>query len=424
MTLTQTITEELLNYLGEPGGIEQVLQKYSRSKGPLYSALASATVEMRQRISHLQQQIREAEAKSGPLKNEVANMERTRDELQERVLGLEDQLDDCERRLEEASGILSRVDRLARCGFGEEELNRLHELLALIAAESGSMPEESVAQFFETVARYETVVSLGLETKRSETRAAQAKSEADRWGAESQLNEAKSKARTSAIDLTEKLMAQGVKTEDLPQWQRILKTAGTSAESLASSLENYASLEALAKDLQQRSETLQEQVSKLETQTAALTKERDGVYSAVQALREKALKEVKAAGQQISREIKEVGARAQEYIEGIALAGASYGNLRDEAADLRELVGVAKNLRSGNPEDWQSTPRGTVQGLLVGITIWAQAEGRNVDVAPPAAILGRSPIYAYSRMRVCDALIWALSGIFTDEERQALSARP
>ena len=57
---------------------------------------------------------------------------------------------------------ITRAETLERQGFGETELGRLAELLADIAASQGLPPEEGVAQFFETVARYHMIHALGL----------------------------------------------------------------------------------------------------------------------------------------------------------------------------------------------------------------------------------------------------------------------
>ena len=189
------------------------------------------------------------------------------------------------------------------------------------------------------------------------------------------------------------------------------------------SLDRYGSVESLTKDREERSVELQTQVSKLEKQNTALTKERDGIHAALQALREESLKEVRAAGQQLGREIKKAGAQAHEYIEAIALSGAQYGNLRDEAAVLREYVDVARNLRSDNVEDWQRLPRNIVQELLMGILYWAQGEGRNVETPAPAAIHARLMMPSFARLNLCEVLIWALTGILSKEERKALTIR-
>jgi len=50
MTLKERITQELLESIGDPAGLEEVLKRNSRSKGPLYLGLAQATTEIYERL--------------------------------------------------------------------------------------------------------------------------------------------------------------------------------------------------------------------------------------------------------------------------------------------------------------------------------------------------------------------------------------
>lgn len=51
--LTETITSHLLEAAIEPDGLAAVLHRHSRSKGPLYHALAQATAELARRMADL-----------------------------------------------------------------------------------------------------------------------------------------------------------------------------------------------------------------------------------------------------------------------------------------------------------------------------------------------------------------------------------
>ena len=318
-------------------------------------------------------------------------------------------------------GLLDQAETLKKAGLGEEELRRLHQLLAQVAANQGLQPSEGVAQFFETVEQYEVVLSLEIEAKRSQAKADTAKAEADRWTSEAKLREAKSKARTSAIDTVEKLMGLGIRAPDLPHWERVLSNAGVTAEELSGSLEKYGSMEALTRRKDKQAKELGQLTAKLEIQVKALAEQRDNAQVAVQAVREKALNEVQLAGQQLAREMKEAGLLAQELIEGIALSGANYGSLKAEAAALGEYVEVARVLRSVESEDWQPLPRDLIQHLLLGVILWVQVEGRNPTLPPPGGIRNSAMVPTYCRLSLVDALIWAMSGVFTEEERQAMS---
>ena len=219
----------------------------SRSKGPFYGALADATFQLRRRFEAAGKQATAEEAKRDGLIEETKDLEEERQRLEEQVRNLGRRVQDGDARLNVVSGLLDHADGLTRQGFGEAELVRLHELLAQLSAKQGALPEDGVAQFFETVGRYEAVVSFDLETTRAEARAAAAKADADRWESEARNRESRTKARVGAIDLMETILAQGVRAQDLPHWEAILRTAGVTAEELSGSLEQYGSLEALAK---------------------------------------------------------------------------------------------------------------------------------------------------------------------------------
>jgi len=422
MTLKQTITKELLDSVDDPVRLEGVFRHHSHSKGPFYLGLAEATSALSLRMDTAREQAAAAVALRGSLDREVETLAEQRRLLEEQVQTLSQQVQDGETKTVELSGLLDRAMELTHWGFGEAELSRLRELLANIAATQGAPPEEGVAQFFQTVQRFEQVVSLDLEAKRAETRVATASAKAERWEAEAQRREARSKARTSAIDLTEKLLAKGVKAQDLPHWEKLLAKAGVTAEELSGALENYGSLEALTSQKDKQAKELRQQTAKLEIQVKALTEQRDNAQTAVQAVRERALKEVKLAGQQLAREMKEAGELAKELIEGTAISGINYANLRSEDAALMEYIQVARILRSTEPEQWQSLPRDMIQRLLLGAALWAHAEGRNPKLPPPGAVQARTMISSYTRISLADALIWAMSGVFTQEERQALGS--
>jgi len=60
-TLTNEITRELLDAVGNPAGLEAVFQQHSHSKGPFYHALAQATASLTEHFSTLAQKCKEAE---------------------------------------------------------------------------------------------------------------------------------------------------------------------------------------------------------------------------------------------------------------------------------------------------------------------------------------------------------------------------
>ena len=139
------------------------------------------------------------------------------------------------------------------------------------------------------------VVSLDLEATRAESRAAQAKAEAERWEADAEAKKVQSKARISVIDLVEDMLAQGIKGDDFISWATIIEKAGLSVEELAESLEEYSTIQALSADRQRQAEEIRTEIRGLEAQVLALAQEWDSAHSAIEAVRDKALKTVRAA---------------------------------------------------------------------------------------------------------------------------------
>ena len=252
MTLTAMIEDELLDAVREPGGLERVMQRHRGSKGPLYNALSSAMGVMGQRLEQAHLEKTETEARWQKLQECIAPLQERRDRLLEEVQELDRRHSEAEMRLTEMEGLQERTQELGKRGFGEEELDRLSDLLAQIAADQGAPPEEGVAQFFRIVGRFERIVGLDLEATRAESRATTDQVEAARWESEAKGAETRSKARVEAINLLEELLEQGVKGDDLSNWTRVLGQTGVTLEKLTESLSQYGSVEASTKACQER----------------------------------------------------------------------------------------------------------------------------------------------------------------------------
>ena len=159
MTLKQTITREVLESVEDPAGPRDVLNRYSRSKGPLYLALAEATNQLQRRVSAASLEMATVESRRDELQVRLEAVYQERQELEEKVQLLGHQVKQAEVKLNDVGGLLDRATDLNRLGFGEKQLARLQELLGNIAADHGVPIEEGVTQFFETMDRYERVVS-------------------------------------------------------------------------------------------------------------------------------------------------------------------------------------------------------------------------------------------------------------------------
>ena len=127
MALASTITEELLDTVGVPAELAAVLQRHTRSKGPLYAALAKATAQLRRWLEKLRQETSKLENRRKRTSDQVEGLEERRTELDGKIKTLAQQVEHAETRLSEVDGFLAQTGRLARLGFGEEELVRLSE---------------------------------------------------------------------------------------------------------------------------------------------------------------------------------------------------------------------------------------------------------------------------------------------------------
>ena len=168
---------------------------------------------------------------------------------------------------------------------------------------------------------------MDLEATRAESRAAQAKAEAERWEADAEAKKVQSKARISVIDLVEDMLAQGIKGNDFKSWATIIEKAGLSVEELAESLEEYSTIQALSADRQRQAEEIRTEIRGLEAQVLALAQERDATHQAIIAVNDKALKQVKAAEQQ-----------ARQHVDSLVRDATNYSYLKKEAEELGEWI--------------------------------------------------------------------------------------
>ena len=189
MTIKQTIVDELLECGDDPTALKEVFDRYSRSKGPLYSALSEATSRVRQQLGAAHKRYLHVEDQRDLLAEQVEALAERQETLEEQVSALDRKIFEGEIRLGEVYELLERGKGLEQSGFGEEELERLQGMLTQITKSPEIPPEEAVAQFFETVGRYGPLVSFDLEITQAETRAANARDEAEQWEADARQNE-------------------------------------------------------------------------------------------------------------------------------------------------------------------------------------------------------------------------------------------
>lgn len=216
MSLNEDIIQKLLYFWDDPTGLEEVFQHHRKSKGPFYLALAESTIQMRHRFDQSRAEVLKLEGNRQRLQKHVETVEEHCAILEDSLETLNQQVEQREAKLSDVRGLLARAEELARLGFGQPELSLLYDSLAQTAGSQGLPPDQGITQFFENLDPYRQIVGLDLEANRAQARCDQARADAQRWEAEARAKEAHSKARSSAIDLTEKLLDQGGRPETCP----------------------------------------------------------------------------------------------------------------------------------------------------------------------------------------------------------------
>lgn len=409
MTLTERIAQELLDAANQPDQLDAVVARYSRSKGPLYNALARATETLKGQLPALSQKIKVAEDNHHKRQKQVEALDQEVAALRQQNGALAKQLADTETKLARSRGTLDQVARLQKQGFGPGELSRLHAILSQIAASQGAKPEDGVSQFFETVSRYERIVSLDLEANAAGVRAKQAKADAKRWEAEAKNAETQSKARREAIQATERLLDGGVKPEDLLQWDAVLATYSLTVKDVGTDLARYGSLAKARREREEHLRRLQADVEKTTNELVPLQREQKRVIQAIDTIRVNAVQVVQSVAVEIVKNMATLQAQSEKY-----------GVLREKATKWAEGIKMAEALAGMEPEDLEKSPPATIRFLLAASMAWARSGSRNVEVEPPERVRQGTSLSSYHKLPLVKILAWARAGVPSGDDHRAI----
>ena len=420
MSIKEAITQELLDCADDPSGLEKVYERYGRSKGPFYLGLAAATTSLGSQLETLVQEKQAAQQKLEQMQAQVQTLEESRNALDQSTQALGNELDQKEARLPQVQRLIDAADTLQEQGFGEHELKRLFDILAVVATSQGERAVNGVEMFFDVVEQWGDIVSLELQAQRSQVRAEKAQAQAQRWEADAKRQEAKTKARATSIGIVEQLLNASIKADDLPAWQAILAKAGISPDELAASLEQFGSVERLTKVRQNRANELQRETRKLHSQVNALTQERESIQTAIQAVYSTGVKQVEQAGQAIIRSIQGAGEEARQLFGSVTDLLTLKAQLEEETSTMQGEIQAARAFRDNNPQFWQAVPTDVIRRLLQGIMVSTMGNQKDVDIKIPKSISKASSIPRFAQLRFSQILLWAFYGFATPEERKAL----
>jgi len=421
MSIKETITKELLDRIDDPAGLEEVLKRHSRSKGPLYLAIAEATTALGSGLETLVQNRQAIQKELDQLQAQVQSLEERQKVLGQTAQALEKDIGQKEARLSEVQGLIEAADTLQGQGFGEHELKRLFDFLGAVATSQGERAENGIKSFFDVVKQWEGVVSLELQTQRYQVREEKAKAQAERWEAEAKRQEAKTKARAVSIDIIEQILEAGVKATDIPVWQKIINNASVSPDMLAASLEQFGNAERLTKIRQKRVNELTQEEKKLAAGNRALTRENDSLHAAIEAVQVAGVNNIRQVGEEVVLCIRRSGKEARELFSSVTDLLTLKAQLEGETSTLQGEIQVARAIKNNDLQSWQLVPLEVIRILLVGILVWTKARENDIDVPIPESISRASSLSRYAHLSLFQILLWAFYGIMTPQERKALS---
>jgi hypothetical protein len=444
-TITKTITGKLLDGIHNPDGLQSVLQEYSHNKGPLYIALSEATSVMTQRLTITEQQYKEQETKLQELQQLLQETGQKLQSLDKQVTFQGSKLASLQIKVQESTTLLDKVKILTGLGFGLDELTKLQIILVDIKASEGNTPEKAVKHFFNKVNTYQKVAALDSQKQAAETAAKKSKANAEKWQAQAKAAEAKAKARQTSINLTEKLITQGIKENDLPQWEGILAKAGVPPEKLAEALTKFSSFEKLCQDRQEYAWKLETQIGNLTAQVKALSEERQQVTAAIADLKEKALDEIEdiskqtldivglqsqnaknsmeSIRQETVMELESVSKVVLQNMQALLEKSAEYSILERQAASLAEEIAMVRGFTSQDEKYWKQVSREVIRKLLGGMIVWCRVDStNNARLSPPTnSLSSKLMYYEWSAASLAEVLEWAMTVTYTEAERKMLT---
>jgi hypothetical protein len=458
MTMTQTeeIYENLMAAAGDPVATEKVFHEYGGSKGPFYIALAKATTIQQERFKDISQKCEDTDKSYQEKQQQIKNADQQLTGINQSIDGKTKEITLLDTKIGEKQILLDEVKMIAGLGFGTKQLVQLREMLSKMAASQGVKPAEAAAIFFNQIGNYHDLISLELEVKGAQVAAEKAKADKEFWQAAAKTAEAKSKARKTAIDFTDKFIAQGVRQNDLPHWDRIIKKAGVKPEKLANALEQHGSLEKFYQHRQEEVKTLVIKIIGLTNEVKTLAGERQQISDSIGILRKEALAELVKmsqktldnmdnlaikSGESISSQqqkaaeaietvrqstqtaVESISKKVLEEIQSLVSQAAQNAVYERQAGVLSQELIVARALKSQYPEYWKKVPFNSVREMLNGIVLWSRAGGdHNPALLKPSYPLS-SKISSYSyytnSASLNEVLEWAVANICSDNERIA-----
>jgi len=323
MSLTDEIYRELLDGLEKGLNWEQILAKYSTSKGPLYNAITRFFTEVKPKIVALNEEKRRVQSELDQAGLTLDSMDRKIKEAESNIASLEErgnvlneQVETLEAKLAEKSELAKHLLELERLGFNSERLKQLQEALKEIGMRLGFSGKEAVNKFFDALKHYETVLRAELQLKGLQTQIDTKKLEAENWQAKEEALRRKHDDLKEALEAVHALRTRGIKVSQIITWHKILSQFQT-VEQFYQSLTQYINMTKLLNARKEEVESYGLKLTKTQSQVETLGKEKAKIEGAIDTLKVAGVNELKAMTEEAAKQLKAVAASEIREIQAI-----------------------------------------------------------------------------------------------------------
>lgn len=387
-SLTEQIYLELMEGVEKQLDWDEVLAKYGKSKGPLYNAFSRALPQLRARCEELFAEISQGEEKRKELDKDVAQREERKKEL-DRALGdaetllkkrkeaeaeAKERLSGYEREIQDKEALASSLSRLEESGFSPERLEELGKKVGEIGTSHQLAPDEAMNKFFDELKLWDESVGLEAEVERLTSGKNQT---------EKRLEEIEKRyqGKKAAIAALEELGKHGVGTGRILLWNEIVRSAGVEVSELHREIEKWSSLRQANRAEEENKKKLNEETVKVKASLQELQLKKAEIESAIRAVMEEGVKEVREAGEQAKRETMKITQGVKEEIGELytrALeAGEKVGKIekalpaKEEVKNLFEFISSPHLLPKDHPILFSAT---------CSLLQWVKNNRQNIDL--------------------------------------------
>lgn len=413
MALTELIEQELLATLDGGTDPQEIMRRYSGSKGPLYAALAKATAEATRRFTVERQRLQETQGRRKRAEELSVEAGRLAKEGERQQKAAQKELERLGAAIQVRQGLLDRANGLREVGFDADSLAALGRTFAQVAKATGDAPAKAVARFLKMAGDFESVVAFEGKLREAEERAKKAETEA-------QKREYSAKVRKVAVDWAEWLVRQRIAPETVGAWKSAAERLGLTPQTLAgglkAALEKFGGMEAVIRAKVHERDELGREIAKSRAAIEKLKVDRERITAALQAVAEEGTGRVAEAEEQAVAAIESV---RHEALATLEKARESYVDLTRKAAALEPTVRFAQALADPHEMFWMDVTPDQWAALLRHLDHYLTLGG-NREAPPPEQVgseLNNRLRYPYSHgaLRLRDLVDWLIIGLLKPE---------